>query len=318
MISKSFKAKNEIGTPTAEDMALINGFALKELKPDEVFCFSVILCDNDIDRDFERFDDTALKSLKKLFVGKTGILNHSMKSEDQSCRTYKTELITDSSKKTADGQPYMCLKAWCYTVRSEKNNSLIRDIESGIKKEVSISCSSKSRICSICGEKNCSHIAGRKYDGKVCYKTITGICDAYEWSFVAVPAQRKAGVTKSFKKEKSMENILKSIKENKPLTLEGEELKKLSDYIGNLEIKSADGEKYRAVLCAKTKASFSLAIPEISEECVDGILKNLSTENLEALSKAMAKKMANVVPVTSQLYIEEGKNDNNSNSQFKF
>ncbi len=318
MINKSFKAKNEIGKPTAEDMTLINGFALKELKADEVFCFSVILCDNDIDRDFERFDENALKSLEKLFVGKTGILNHSMKSEDQSCRTYKTELLTDTNKKTVNGLPYMCLKAWCYTVRSEKNNSLIRDIESGIKKEVSISCASKSRICSICGEKNCSHIAGRSYDGQVCHKTITDICDAYEWSFVAVPAQRKAGVTKSFKKEKSMENILKSIKEDKSLTLEGAELKKLSDYIENLEAKSADGEKYRAELCAKTKMSFSLAVPEISEECVDGILENLSTENLEALSKAMAKKMANVVPVTSQLYVEEGKNDNNANSQFKF
>lgn len=318
MINKSFSAKNVIGAPTSEDMQLINSFALKELKLDEVFCFSVILCDNDIDRDFERFDEKALKALEKLFVGKTGILNHSMKSEDQSCRTYKTELITDNSKKTADGLALMCLKAWCYTVRSEKNNSMIRDIESGIKKEVSISCASKSRICSICGEKNCSHIAGRQYDGKVCYKTITDICDAYEWSFVAVPAQRNAGVTKSFKKEKSMENILKSIKENKSLTLDGDELKKLSDYIENLEIKSADGEKYRSELCAKTKMNFSLAIPEISEECVDGILKNLSTENLESLFKAVTKKVATVVPITSQLYVEEGKNDNNSNSQFKF
>lgn len=317
MIIKAYSGKNEIGTPTAEDMTLINGFALKKLTPQEVFCFSVILCDNDIDRDFERFDESALKALETLFVGKTGIQNHSMKADDQTCRTYKTKLITDNSKHTADGKPYMYLKAWCYTVRSEKNNSLIRDIESGIKKEVSISCASKSRTCSICGEKNCSHIAGRNYEGKVCYKTITDICDAYEWSFVAVPAQRKAGVTKSFKKEKSMENILKSIKENKPLTLEGNELKSLSDYIENLERKSADGEKYRADLCAKIKMSFSLAIPEISEECVDGILKNLSTENLEALSKAMTKKAAGVVPITSQLYVEENKNDN-SNSQFKF
>lgn len=318
MINKSFSAKNEIGTPTTEDMSLINSFALKQLKPEDIFCFSIILCDNDIDRDFERFDEKALKTLEKLFVGKTGILNHSMKSEDQSCRTYKTELLTDVSKKTADGKPYMYLKAWCYTVRSEKNNSLIRDIESGIKKEVSISCASKSRICSVCGESNCNHIAGRSYNGNICYKTITDICDAYEWSFVAVPAQRKAGVTKSFKKEKSMENILKSIKEDKSLTLESTELKKLSDYIECLEKKSADGEKYRANLCAKTKMNFSLAIPEVSEDCVDNILKNLSTENLEALNKAMSKKAATVVPIVSQLYVEEDKNENNSNSQFKF
>ncbi len=318
MIIKSYKGKNEIGTPTAEDMNLINSFAIKNLTPEEVFCFSVILCDNDIDRDFERFDENALRALEKLFVGKTGIQNHSMRSDDQTCRTYKTELLTDSHKQTVDGKQYMYLKAWCYTVRSQKNNSLIRDIESGIKKEVSVSCASNGRVCSICGEKSCTHIAGRKYDGKVCYKTITDICDAYEWSFVAVPAQRNAGVMKSFKKEKSMENILKSIKEGKSLTLEGDTLKNLSDYIENLERKSADGEKYRADLCAKTKTNFSLALPEISEECVDEIFKNLSTENLEALCKAISKKAATVAPITSQLYFEEGKNDNNSNSQFKF
>ncbi len=318
MITKSYKAKNEIGIPTAEDMSLINNFALKVLTPDEVFCFSVILCDNDIDRDFERFDENALRTLEKLFVGKTGIQNHSMRADDQTCRTYKTELLTDKNKKTTDGLPYMYLKAWCYTVRSEKNVSLISDIESGIKKEVSVSCASKSRICSICGEKNCSHIAGRSYDGKICYKTITDICDAYEWSFVAVPAQRKAGVTKSFKKEKSMENILKSIKEGKSLTLDGNELKSLSNYIENLERKSADGEKYRASLCAKTKMSFALAFPEINDECIDEVLKNLSTENLEALKNAVTKKANTVVPVFSQLYVEEGKNDNIANSEFKF
>lgn len=318
MIIKSYSAKNEIGTPTAQDMKLINGFALKELTPDEIFCFSVILCDNDIDRDFERFDEAALKALEKLFVGKTGIQNHSMKADDQTCRTYKTELLTDFKKKTADGKPYMYLKAWCYTVRSEKNASLIRDIESGIKREISVSCSSATRICSICGEKNCSHIKGRKYNGEICYKTITDITDAYEWSFVAVPAQRNAGVTKSFKKEKSMENILKSIKEEKSLTLENGELKRLSQYIESLESKSADGEKYRAELCAKTKTSFSLAFPEINEDCVDEILKNLSTDNLNELSKAIAKKAEKVIPPVSQLYVEEGKNDSNSNSQFKF
>lgn len=314
---KCFSSKNEIGTPTEEDIKLINQHTLKELNAEEVFCFSVILCDNDIDRDFERFDENALKTLEKLFVGKTGILNHSMRSEDQNSRTYKTELITDNSRKTADGKPYTYLKAWCYTVRSEKNASLIRDIESGIKKEVSISCAGDSRICSVCGESHCNHIAGHKYNGERCYKTITGITDAYEWSFVAVPAQRNAGVTKSFKKERTMENILKSIKEEKSLTLNEKELRKVSDYISELKSKCADGEKYRLSLCAKIKSSFSLAIPEIKEDCIDEMLVSLSTENLETLSNVMSKKASKIIPVSSQLYTEN-KEDNNSNSQFKF
>ena len=200
MINKNYTTENQVGVPTDEDMLLINEYSLRPLEKDEIFSFSVKLCDNDIDRDFERFNEKSLKALEKLFVGKTGILNHSMKSEDQTCRTYKTQFIVDNEQKTVDGLPYMYLKAWCYTVKSEKNQPLIKDIESGIKKEVSISCASNSRICSVCGKTHCSHIQGKEYDGEICYKTLTDITDAYEWSFVAVPAQRQAGVTKSFKK----------------------------------------------------------------------------------------------------------------------
>ncbi len=317
MINKSYSTTNEIGIPTDGDMLLINEHTLKKLEKEDVFTFSVVLCDNDIDRDFERFDEKALKSLESLFVGKTGILNHSMKSEDQSCRTYKTQVICDNTRKTVDGRDYTYLKAWCYTIRSDKNASLIKDIESGIKKEVSVSCASEKRICSICGDSHCNHIAGRKYNGETCYKTITDITDAYEWSFVAVPAQRNAGVTKSFKKEKTMENILKSIKEEKSLTLNEKELGKLSDYMDSLKEKSLDGEKYRNSLIISAKKSFALTIPTLKEDCVDEILKGLSSETLETLCTSLTKQANKVIPPVSQLYKEE-KSENNSNSEFKF
>lgn len=317
MLKKSISTANAINLPSNEDMILINNFALKELKKDEVFTFSVILCDNDIDRDFERFSINSLKTLEKLFVGKTGILNHSMRSEDQSSRVYKTQLITDSKKQTIDGEPYTYLKAWCYTLRCDKNQGLIRDIEGGIKKEVSVSCASSHRICSICGESNCNHIAGRKYNGNRCHKTIENITDAYEWSFVAVPAQRQAGVTKSFNKEKTMENILKSIKEDKELTLKNGELKKLSEYINSLEEKSADGEKYRATLSEKAKKGFALVIPALDEANADKLLKGLSAVELESICKALDTEKAKLIPVSSQLYTEETKN-HNANSEFKF
>ena len=317
MIKKSHSSSNAINTPNDKDMELINSFALRELSQDEVFSFSVILCDNDIDRDYERFSEDSLKTLEQLFVGKTGILNHSMKSEDQSCRTYKTQLMVDKTRKTTDGLDYMYLKAWCYTIRSEKNESLIKDIESGIKKEVSISCASGSRICSVCGESHCNHIAGRKYNGEYCHKTLTDITDAYEWSFVAVPAQRLAGVTKSFNKEKSMENILKSIKEENSLTLNEKDLAKLSDYMDNLKSMSADGEKYRKSLINNAKKNFALAVPSIEDECVDAILKNLSSDTLETLCTSLEKQTKSILPPVSQLYVEE-KTNNNSNNEFKF
>lgn len=55
-------------------------------------------------------------------------------------------------------------------------------------------------MCSICGEESgtCGHQKGQEYGGKLCYAELREPTDAYEWSFVAVPAQREAGVMKRF------------------------------------------------------------------------------------------------------------------------
>ena len=318
---KNYNTIQKSSDLTDEDLRLINTYTLKPLKKEDVFVFSVILCDNDIDRDLERFSLSSLHSLKELFVGKTGILNHSMQSEDQSTRTFRTELLTDKNRKTLDGREYTYLKAWCYTIRSPKNEGLIRDIEGGIKKEVSISCSAETKLCSICGEPVCSHIKGKTYDGEYCYKVIDSVTDAYEWSFVAVPAQRNAGVTKSFKNKKEsfqMKNILKSLEENKEVTLTGDESSKLFDYIKELKSESHDGKVYREKLTTDAKKSLALAIPEMDEGLVDSILKGLSVENLNSLCQVIEKKMAKIIPPMPQLWHGEKENKNNQNNEFKF
>ena len=46
---------------------------------------------------------------------------------------------------------------------------------------------------------SCGHRRGQTYDGRLCFFNLEEPADAYEWSFVAVPAQRKAGVVKAMK-----------------------------------------------------------------------------------------------------------------------
>lgn len=178
----------------------INKFTRRPFTEDEIYTFSVILCDNDIDRDYERFSDTALETLAKSFVGKTGIFDHNPTTSNQNARIFDTEIVTDSSRKTRTGEPYRYLKASAYMVRTADNETLISEIDGGIKKEVSISCSAASRKCSVCGcDKStggCVHVKGRMYSNKMCHTILDNITDAYEWSFVAVPAQVNAGVTK--------------------------------------------------------------------------------------------------------------------------
>ncbi len=197
-----------------EMLERLNSFTRREMTEDEVYIFDIILCDNEIDRDGERFSLNALKTLEKLFVGKTGIFDHDPKSAGQTARIFATELVTDSENIISTGEYYTYLKATAYMIRTESNSDLIREIDGGIKKEVSVSCSSGKRICSICGtelnKKSCPHVIGREYNGKIAHVILDDIKDAYEWSFVAVPAQVNAGVTKKFfgKNESTQNDLL--------------------------------------------------------------------------------------------------------------
>lgn len=206
MIEK-FKAFSVKPADAAADIALINKLAVKELTPEEVYCFSVVLCDNDVDRDTERFTNKALGKLAKLFYGKTGISDHCWSAEKQIARLYRLE-VEDTTEKNQLGEPLKRLRGSAYMMRNESNKAIIDAIEGGILKEVSIGCSVGKTLCSICGEPlkldwrtwtyQCStgHIKGETYDGKLCVGNLDEPEDAYEFSFVAVPAQKGAGVTK--------------------------------------------------------------------------------------------------------------------------
>ncbi len=188
-----------IGTPEPEELALINALARRELEANEVYTFALRLCDNDIDRDFERFDDQTLDQLAPMFVGVAGVFDHQWSARGQTARIYRTEAVGEDGTLTADGRPYRCLKGWAYLMRTEENAALIAEIDGGIKREVSVGCAVERVMCSVCGQEldQCPHEKGEEYGGQLCCGVLTGASDAYEWSFVAVPAQRKAGVIKS-------------------------------------------------------------------------------------------------------------------------
>lgn len=187
-------------TVDAADLQQINALAKTDLTPEEVYTFAVRLCDNEIDRDGERFEPETLAALGELFVGKSGIFDHRWSALGQTGRIYRTAVCYEPETVTAAGDGYCYLKGWAYMLRTEKNAALIEEIEGGIKKEVSIGCSVGRAVCSVCGAAagECGHVHGEVYDGKVCYTSLQDAKDAYEWSFVAVPAQRNAGVMKRF------------------------------------------------------------------------------------------------------------------------
>lgn len=200
--------------PVEGELAAINALGNTSLTAEEVYPFGVRLCDNQTDRDLEYFARADLEQLAELFVGKTGIFDHSWSAKDQRARIYRTELVEEPGVVTEAGEPGCYLKGYAYMLRTAENAGLIAEIEGGIKKEVSVSCAVRRQVCSICGHDihdrgQCSHGKGQVYGEKRCIVRLAEPTDAFEWSFVAVPAQPRAGVVKGFQPGTTLQQALR-------------------------------------------------------------------------------------------------------------
>lgn len=287
------------------DIELINRYSRKELTEDEVYIFSVTLCDNEIDRDNERFTKSALDELAELFEGKTGIFDHSMKTVNQNARIFKTWVEADETRKTSIGEQYYRLKAKAYMIRTEDNKSLIDEIEAGIKKEVSVSCSVDEINCSICGENikmlRCEHIPGKNYAGKLCHRILNSVSDAYEWSFVAVPAQREAGVTKAFSSETNPTAIEKIKSCSSSVELSEKQVGELREYIAFLESFSDDATEYRNTIIRQIQKYALIAMPKVNISNFISGCKDMSIHELKELNKGLKDQAEQFIPPQIQL-----------------
>lgn len=308
-----------------QEMELVNRHTRRTLTPEEVYLFSVVLCDNDIDRDYERFSREALQTLSTLYVGKTGIFDHSMMSQHQAARIFSCRVEEIPGRTTRAGEPYCRLVARAYVPKTDKNADLIAELDAGIKKEVSVGCAVGQVRCSICGAdlrgKPCRHKKGEVYDGAICHAVLDQPTDAYEWSFVAVPAQREAGVVKAYlpqlsKEDTPMDQLINLFKEGKDCTLSGSQSLKLYHAWQELEELAQEGRQFREELRRDVVRMSAAIQPELSASIMEGLSKRMTLEELKTFRKAYAVKMQNVLSPVPQLSTRTEKGERGSNQQF--
>ncbi len=123
-----------------EELELINTWSKKPLTAQEVYVFSVRLCDNEVDRDHERFPKETLEAMAPMFLGKSGIFDHNWSARNQAARIFSAQVIQEPERVTQAGDPSCLPKARAYMVRTDDNRGLIAEIDGGIKKEVSVGC----------------------------------------------------------------------------------------------------------------------------------------------------------------------------------
>ena len=278
------------GVPSASQLEAINAQAKAKLTKEQVYVFSLRLCDDQVDRDLERFDTQALPEMARLFIGKTGIVDHRWSSENQVARIFAAEVVREES--------VSYIKAWAYIRRGGQAEEVIADIEAGIKKEVSVGCAMGRSVCSICGSEygSCGHQKGEYYDGQLCCAILKEPMDAYEFSFVAVPAQREAGVMKGLGAGK---RCLKELAEEFGAQGEYRALHKLAQ-LGQKYQKALEDEVVR--LCLALELG-------VEEPVLRGVMGKASAEELETLKGALEQRLAESMPVQTQLGVQMGKRE---------
>ncbi len=278
----------ENGAPTPAQLEAINAQARSALTADQVYVFALRLCDDQIDRDYERFDTQALPELARLFLGKTGIVDHRWSSEAQVARIFATQVVREADTSY--------IKAWAYIRRGDQTREIIADIEAGIKKEVSVGCAMGRRVCSVCGGEygSCGHQKGERYDGQVCCVILKEPMDAYEFSFVAVPAQCEAGVLKGMGTGR---RSLKALAEEFGAQAEYRALFSMAQ-LGKQYQKELEDSVVRLCLTLELGAE---------EPVLRGIVSRAAPEDLQKLKTALEARAAEMLPPTTQLPGKSGK-----------
>lgn len=234
---------------TDADLKKINKYTLSPVSAEDVFIFKATIADNEQDdRNHMPFNLKALQDLKKLYPGKTMLKDHARRADNQIARIFDTELVQDANKQTELGELHTELIAKIYMIKTDSNKDLISEIMGGIKKEVSTSTVPEKMICNICGVDNmkdyCRHWPGMEYDvadatGKStkrrCKMLLHGAKEAYELSFVAVPAQPRAGTHKSIGFTKPVAEV----EEETPKT-ENTDNEKMDARLMSLRLKNAE------------------------------------------------------------------------------
>ena len=270
------------GIPTAAQLEAINAQAKASMTAEQVYVFSLRLCDDQVDRDMERFDTGALPGLAKLFIGKTGIVDHQWSAGNQVARIFTAEVVQE------DRVSY--IKAWAYIRRGGANEETIADIEAGIKKEISVGCAMGRAVCSVCGSEygTCGHVKGEHYDGQLCVAILKEPMDAYEFSFVAVPAQPNAGVLKA------LGNGNRTLKEL------AEQFGAQSEYRALFQEAQLGREYKKQIGNDVVRLCLSLDLG-VEEPALRAITEKAGADELMKLKEALETRLAESMPMVTQL-----------------
>jgi hypothetical protein len=240
----------------------------EDTTPEQLYIFSLRMCNNDIDADNDKLSDDFLRQFAEQINTSSIplIKDHTWTADGQIGRVYRAEVLSDGVNSL--GEPYTYVLGYAYVAA---DSDIVSRIKLGLLSEVSVGFDGSGYTCSVCGagvkshDCQCTngHVFGTEYEGNPVYRNVNQCLSALECSFVPVPAQDGAEI-----QSKSKEGRRVKISEFRKIL--GLKSKKAEDEVTEVAVDEApatDEEETKAEETpAETEAEETPAEEEVKEE----------------------------------------------------
>lgn len=280
-----------------------------EMAAEDVLIVQAMLAHDQYDRSHERFPVSYLQRFAETLPGKALLEGHDYNKRPQG-RWFDAE-VRDFVGARDPANPGHGLYAKFYV---NAKSDLASDIRLGIAKDVSIGFIPDKRFCDHCGkdyERECVHMAGQEYDGKLATVTYGGDekkAEAVEGSIVWLGCQPGAQVlgqsSSLYQRKMALAEAAREGDNTVDLVAAKAEIERLKPLAEKGEQWKATAEKYEAYLRAeilrKTKAkemasTRSEAAATKAAEFVGKLLLGSSVEHLESLNADLDEQLKAVL-----------------------
>jgi len=147
-------------TPTRSELELINRFARRALAGDEVYVGECDLCNDGVDRAFERFTVEVLQDFADSLPGKSLLAGHDHGSLPLG--------LWFDARLRCDELGVTHLRPSYYIVKTRDNEHHRAQLDGGVYRYASIGFRAQDLVCDICGKSwfgwECQHYPGQAYN----------------------------------------------------------------------------------------------------------------------------------------------------------
>lgn len=185
-----FSSEDEERAIKEKYLDAIQQFAKVKLTPDDVHVRGMYLCNSAPDFYYSRFTHQALRDVAEMLPGRSYMVGHNYDNAPIG-RFFHADTVYVPKGRTPKSET-LNVRGLFYVPKDAEGDAIVRRIDTGVWREVSIGFRCLDAPCTICRDfiGTCGHWPGEVYDRGMCLYDMDGVNAVYEGSSVFAGGQK--------------------------------------------------------------------------------------------------------------------------------